>query len=143
MASQSVCPGCGVELEIVADLDALLALGPGSGPRLTSRDVAEALTLPRDEARALLRARVGAPEDAEHADPLAAITIESVCEECGATQSLALDPVRFAWAQIEARAVGLLREVDALARAYGWTEAEVLAVPAGRRQLYLRLVGAA
>ncbi|HEX2516118.1 MAG TPA: phage baseplate protein, partial [Chloroflexota bacterium] len=40
------------------------------------------------------------------------------------------------------RARRLLREVHTLARAYGWREAEILALPGRRRQTYLDLVGA-
>jgi hypothetical protein len=34
-----------------------------------------------------------------------------------------------------------MAEVDTIARAYGWTEAEILALPADRRRRYLALAG--
>jgi len=40
---------------------------------------------------------------------------------------------------VRARAQRLLREVDALAHVYGWTESEVLALGERRRAAYLAL----
>ena len=48
--------------------------------------------------------------------------------------------VAFVWAEVDAAAQRLLHEVDVLARAYGWTEPEVLALSEARRAAYLRLV---
>jgi hypothetical protein len=42
--------------------------------------------------------------------------------------------------KIDMLARRLLREVDALARVYGWSEAAILALPATRRQAYLEIV---
>ena len=42
--------------------------------------------------------------------------------------------------EVQARARRLLREVDVLARAYGWTEADVLALSEQRRTAYLEIV---
>jgi hypothetical protein len=41
---------------------------------------------------------------------------------------------------VDARARRLLHEVDVLARTYGWTEDEVLALSEQRRASYLRIV---
>ena len=46
----------------------------------------------------------------------------------------------FLWAEIHAWAQQLLRDVHTLAIAYGWSETEVLALPAARRRAYLDLV---
>ena len=46
------------------------------------------------------------------------------------------------WAEVQAAAERSLLEVDALAREYGWSEAEVMALPHARRAAYLQLVGA-
>ncbi len=45
-------------------------------------------------------------------------------------------------ARLDARARSLVAEVAALAAAFGWTEGEILGLPADRRRLYLDLVGA-
>ena len=50
-----------------------------------------------------------------------------------------LDLASFVWAEVRARAQRLLRDVDVLARAYGWTEPEVLELTDRRREAYLAL----
>ena len=45
-------------------------------------------------------------------------------------------------AELATQAKRLLREVHFLARAYGWREADILAMSARRRQAYLEMVGA-
>jgi hypothetical protein len=74
------------------------------------------------------------------ADPLAELTVGLECPECGAVFDADVDPIAFVWREVQARATRLLREVDALARAYGWTEAEVLALSERRRAAYLEIV---
>jgi hypothetical protein len=48
--------------------------------------------------------------------------------------------VSFVWAELEAQAHRLLHEIDVLARAYGWSEPEVLALGERRRAAYVSLV---
>jgi hypothetical protein len=43
---------------------------------------------------------------------------------------------------MDARARALLAEVHSLARAYGWTEPEILALSPQRRAAYLEMAGA-
>lgn len=74
------------------------------------------------------------------ADPLAEISMDLACPECGGQVLASLDVVRFAWAEVEARAGTLMAEVDALARAYSWSEAAILAMPARRRERFVALV---
>ena len=62
------------------------------------------------------------------ADPLAEVLVDLACPACETTFVADLDLGAFVWAELSARARRLLREVDVLARAYGWTEAEVLAL---------------
>jgi hypothetical protein len=73
------------------------------------------------------------------ADPLAEVIIALVCPECGMSFESDLDLGSFVWAEVEAQAKRLLHEVDTLARVYGWTEPEVLALSEGRRSAYVRL----
>jgi hypothetical protein len=47
----------------------------------------------------------------------------------------------FLWTELAAQAKRLLREIAALARVFGWSEAEVLSLSATRRQIYLELAG--
>lgn len=76
------------------------------------------------------------------ADPLAEVLVGLTCPECGRTFESDLDPGSFVWAEVDARARRVLQEVDTLARAYGWTEAEVLDLSEPRRSTYLRLAAA-
>jgi hypothetical protein len=74
------------------------------------------------------------------ADPLAEVLAALTCPECRAEFESDLDLGGFVWAEVDARAKRLMHEVDVLARAYGWTEAEVLALSERRRASYLRIV---
>ncbi|HEX2205655.1 MAG TPA: hypothetical protein VHG91_20250, partial [Longimicrobium sp.] len=75
-------------------------------------------------------------EVASQADLVVALS----CPACGAGWEPVLDPAEFVWAEVAARARRTLREVDALARAYHWSEAEILALSPARRRAYLELV---
>jgi hypothetical protein len=74
-----------------------------------------------------------------NADPLADIQVALTCPDCDAAFDADLDLGAFVWAEVEARARRLFHEVDVLARTYGWTEAEVLALSETRRAAYLRM----
>jgi hypothetical protein len=74
------------------------------------------------------------------ADPLAEVLVALECPDCGQAFDADLDPVGFVWAEVESRARRVLLEVDELARAYGWTEPQVLALSETRRSAYLALV---
>jgi hypothetical protein len=76
------------------------------------------------------------------ADPAAETRIALRCPACGHEQDEVLDIAIFLWAEIAAVAKRLLREVHALASAYGWTEAQVLSLSAARRNLYMEMVQA-
>jgi hypothetical protein len=76
------------------------------------------------------------------ADPDAEVTIALSCPACARAFSGLLDILSVLWSELVGRARQLLQEVDALARAYGWREADVLALPAQRRALYLEMVTA-
>ena len=52
----------------------------------------------------------------------------------------ALDVAADFWLELHAWARGMLREIHTLARAYGWREADILALSPARRRHYLQLV---
>jgi hypothetical protein len=79
----------------------------------------------------------------EALEPGAAVSFDVVCPECDARWSAQMDCGEVLWSEVQSRAERLLLEIDALARAYGWCEPEVLALSATRRAAYLQLVGAA
>jgi hypothetical protein len=74
------------------------------------------------------------------ADPAAWIELALACPACEARWSAPFDIVSFLWAELDACARGLVRDVHALASAYGWRESDVLALSAERREAYLELV---
>lgn len=77
---------------------------------------------------------------AEH-DPQAEMLLALRCAACAHAWEAPLDIATFFWSEIANSARRLLSEVDRLARAYGWQEAQILALSAMRRQAYLELVG--
>jgi hypothetical protein len=78
------------------------------------------------------------------ADPLTVLAIETGCPECGAANALELDLEATCLALLAMEQRRLVDDVHALAAAYHWSEAEILAVPPRRRRLYLdRIAGAA
>lgn len=130
-----------------ARMDDLLAAG-----QLTDLAAARALLIERCVMQATARGTDVAPRDLplamiwaiaaelSRSDPAADLSIQLSCPDCGHAWDERLDLGAYLWTQIEASAVRLLREVSALARAYGWREADILAMTAWRRTAFLRLV---
>jgi len=75
-------------------------------------------------------------------DPWAESLLALQCPACRHEWTVLLDTAVFVWTALRARAQRLLHDVHTLARAYGWREADVLALSARRREAYLELVGA-
>ena len=73
-------------------------------------------------------------------DPGADILLNLACPSCNTRWQQSFDIVSFFWTEITAQAKRLLREVHALARVYGWREADILAMSPARRNYYLELV---
>jgi hypothetical protein len=73
-------------------------------------------------------------------DPQAEVLLNLDCPTCGHHWQAVFDIVSFFWAEIDVLAQRLLQEVHTLAKAYGWCEAEILAMTATRRQFYLDMV---
>jgi hypothetical protein len=76
------------------------------------------------------------------ADPLADVWLQLKCAACGHAWSTRLDIERFFAAALGAWAEQMLDDVHDLARAYAWSEAEILALSAWRRRHYLSRVRA-
>lgn len=166
------CPGCEEKVEFDLDAHVLIAAQPEALEletvavgverfRLpTSRDVAQAIAAGDGDSPALRlidRCRVGGTdspvfsaeslEEIEEAlasaDPMAEVRIALACPSCMRQWEDTLDIGSFVWAEIEIRARRLLWEVHSLASAYGWSEAETLALTQPRRAMYLEMVGGA
>jgi hypothetical protein len=69
----------------------------------------------------------------------AEISLDLTCPACGATWTAGFDIGAHFWAEVEADALGLLREVATLAERFGWSEQALLAMPASRRRAYLEI----
>ena len=111
--------------------------GAGAAGALLLRCLDGATDLPIDD-----RAIEGLEAHLEALDPAASITFELRCIACGHEWSSLLDVGEALSAELQRAAERTLTEVDALARAYGWTEAEVMQLSPIRRTAYLQLVGA-
>jgi len=93
------------------------------------------------EAAAVSEMNLGEIENSlEAADPNADLAFDVRCAVCGHVSTAQLDAAALLWDEIDAHARALLTEVHLLARAYGWTESEVLALSAARRASYLSMV---
>lgn len=75
------------------------------------------------------------------ADPQAEVKLSLTCPACQHRWKPIFDIVSYFWDELNVWAVRLLREVHVLASAYGWHEADILAMHSYRRQLYLEMVG--
>lgn len=107
-----------------SDTDILADLG---GPRFGRSDPPPELIAAVEEALAAV-------------DPLVDVTVRSACPACGQALEVPVDLEGEALALVGRSQEGLLREVAALARAFGWSESEIVALPAQRRRRYLALL---
>lgn len=73
------------------------------------------------------------------ADPQADVRLDVTCPACGHAWQALFDITTVLWREVHAWAVRTLRDVDTLARAYGWHESDVLALSPTRREIYLEL----
>ncbi|MGH6909113.1 MAG: hypothetical protein ACREE0_01295 [Phenylobacterium sp.] len=112
-----------------ADLEAATDL-------LLDRCLIEAPPVERASLRALLASRLA------ELDPQAEILVDTECPCCGAAASALVDVAPLLFARM-ASARGLAAEVDRMARAYHWSEADILNLPVGRRKAYLELIATA
>ena len=74
------------------------------------------------------------------ADPQAEIELELDCAACGHGWRTRFDIVDYLWAEVEHFGRRTLRDVHLLARAYGWSERDILALSSRQRSYYLGLV---
>jgi hypothetical protein len=83
--------------------------------------------------------RAAISEELAALDPQAEVLVNLACPACKHDWQEVFDVITFIWMEIRARARRLLQEVDALARVYGWSETDILAMSAARRGLYLEM----
>ncbi|WP_213956937.1 hypothetical protein [Variovorax sp. dw_954] len=171
LEGMTTCPECREQLEFTFDAAQLAAQPPTSEATVTvaherfrlptSRDLASVVDAEDAAMRLALRCRLALPSEPESedrtwsetdlerigeqlalADPCAEILLDFDCPQCHSGFRENLDLAAFLWSELDARARRLLREVHALAGAYGWNEGEILALAPARRAAYLEMVWA-
>jgi hypothetical protein len=121
----------GADQEEVAEL---AMIDPEAAARvLLGRCLIEAPQVEEGRLRALMAERLAA------LDPQAETTLEAECPACGAPTRVLIDAASLVFARM-AGTRRLMAEVDRIARAYHWSERDILALPAGRRRAYLALI---
>jgi hypothetical protein len=78
----------------------------------------------------------------EEANPAAVISFKMVCPECNHACSAPIDVGDALWREVERAAERSLTEISALARVFGWTETDIMALSATRRAAYLQMAEA-
>jgi len=73
-------------------------------------------------------------------DPQADVTFSMECPACEHRWEGMFDACGVVWTELRGEAKALLYDVDAIARTYHWSEAEILGMPARRRRQYLELI---
>lgn len=74
-------------------------------------------------------------------DLQADVLLDLSCPSCEHKWRMVFDIVSFFWSEITAWAYRIMREVHALALAYGWSESDILSMSSWRRQFYLEMIG--
>lgn len=127
-----------------ADLLGLTALDDGAAPRMALLrcciDAALHHGAPVAVERLPAAVAQAVSEAMAQADPQARIELALDCPACGHAWPNLLDIAGFLWSEVDAWARRTLHDVHTLARAYGWSEAEILALTPRRRELYLDMV---
>lgn len=128
------------------DLQALAAIASAEAAAraLFERCVLHAESAGRELPAAALDASVrdAVASAIDRLEPLASLAFDLVCAECSHGFQAPLDLAAVTYAELCHRAEQALADVAALAHAYGWREADVLALSPVRRAAYLQLCGA-
>lgn len=151
----ATCPHCGALAEFTLPADMTLPERSGNSPvTVPFEGRTYALRLPRladmsNGAPDLVAIGPDAPWDApgfatlaedalDRADPGMRPQLGLVCETCEQPATLTFDVSGWVWAKIALAAPRLIDEVARLARAFGWSEADILALSPARRAHYLK-----
>jgi hypothetical protein len=78
----------------------------------------------------------------EALDPGASISFALSCPACASAWRAPLDCGQLLWQKVQLAAERLLLDIDTLARAYGWTESDVLRLSPVRRAAYVQMTTA-
>jgi hypothetical protein len=141
--------GCSIEYRLPNSEDLLFVLSISNDPavaqiHLLQRCVIEAKRAGKRQAPEQLPADVVdrlTEEMAKH-DPGADVQMQLKCPGCGHVWSVCFDIVSYFWSALEDWAQRTLADVHLLARAYSWSEHDILSLSATRRQHYVEMVRA-
>jgi hypothetical protein len=73
-------------------------------------------------------------------DPQGDIQLVLSCPSCSREWEESFDILSFLWSELTAWSIRMLDQVHRLASAYGWREADILAMSPWRREIYLSMV---
>lgn len=79
-------------------------------------------------------------EKIEACDPLADITLDINCPDCGHRWTSCFDIMWFLWSEIDMWAKKLVQDVSVLAVNFGWSEHDILGMSHNRRNLYINQI---
>lgn len=133
-------------LPTAADLDAAAGLvredAELAGLTLLQRCLADATRDGQPAAASALPAAVREAVAAAMAerDPQAEIELDLTCPACCHAFPVGFDSAAFLLQELDERAALMLREVHLLASHYGWSERDILQMPAHRRARYVGLI---
>jgi hypothetical protein len=140
--------GYEIEWRVPTSAD-LIALLPEAGAEAARRQLIERCVVRASRAEESvapadlpLAVRDALARAVEEADPQADVELAMACPECTHRSAIAFDVATFFWEELNAWAQRTLRDVHALALAYGWAERDILAMTPFRRQLYMEMLGA-
>jgi hypothetical protein len=155
------CRGCDEGYEFALALSDLIAAQDADRPgppdaegwwRLDAEREVRAPTLadlkacPDPEALAarLTRGPAGDPgpvaEFLERAAPLMSVDLQTACPHCGAEESVRFDLAVYFAARLAGERPFLVRETHLIAGRYGWSHAEIMALPRDERRTYAGLI---
>ncbi|MEZ5082213.1 MAG: hypothetical protein R2750_01980 [Bacteroidales bacterium] len=78
----------------------------------------------------------------EELDPMADIRMKISCPNCSHEWESRFDIISYLWAEIDNWAKRMLQDIFSLARAFGWSEKEILEMNPMRRNIYVEMVRA-
>lgn len=169
LSARCAAIGCGDAFEFMLPLHSLPGGTTDAGPMRVRLDDDRTLTLRRPTGADLRRwrtARAASRDDALRVmldslllagevrphdeaavsasitaqDPLVDFAVSCQCPTCRAPSEVAIDLEALALRRLATWQSALLQDVHRVATSYGWTESEVLALPAWRRARYLGLI---
>lgn len=76
----------------------------------------------------------------EEHDPLVSFQLLSHCPLCGREMVIPVDLEALILGELRKAQTNLLKDVHIIASQYGWTEQEILSIPAGRRRSYIEQI---